>query len=74
MSKAVWMLLVLGAVVLIAGPAFAGGAQPAPAKEKNPVVVIETSVGDITVELDPAKAPITVENFLGYVKDALPVR
>jgi cyclophilin family peptidyl-prolyl cis-trans isomerase len=33
------------------------------------VVVIETSVGDITVELDAAKAPISVENFLGYVKD-----
>jgi peptidyl-prolyl cis-trans isomerase B (cyclophilin B) len=35
----------------------------------NPVVVIETSMGDITVELDKAKAPVSVENFLGYVKD-----
>lgn len=33
-----------------------------------PVVVIETSVGDITVELDRAKAPVSVENFLTYVK------
>jgi peptidyl-prolyl cis-trans isomerase B (cyclophilin B) len=42
-------------------------AQSAQTKEK-PVVVIETSVGDITVELYPDKAPLTVENFLGYVK------
>ena len=69
MSKAVWTSLVLGAVLMVAGPAFAQGAQPAPAKEKNPVVVIETSVGDITVELDQAKAPLSVANFLGYVKD-----
>ena len=41
---------------------------PAGAQSKNPVVVIATSVGDITVELDPAKAPLSVENFLAYVK------
>jgi cyclophilin family peptidyl-prolyl cis-trans isomerase len=34
----------------------------------NPIVVLETSKGDITIELLPDKAPITVENFLGYVK------
>ncbi len=32
-----------------------------------PTVKIETSKGDITVELDEAKAPATVENFLAYV-------
>lgn len=35
----------------------------------NPKVLIETNKGNITVELDAAKAPKTVENFLGYVKD-----
>jgi len=69
MSKAVWTMAVVGAVMMAAGPAFAQGAQPAPAAKEKPVVVIETSVGDITVELDAAKAPISVENFLGYVKD-----
>jgi cyclophilin family peptidyl-prolyl cis-trans isomerase len=34
---------------------------------KNPQVVLETSLGDITLELDPAKAPVTVKNFLSYV-------
>ena len=29
---------------------------------------IETSMGTITVELDDAKAPITVKNFIDYVK------
>jgi peptidyl-prolyl cis-trans isomerase B (cyclophilin B) len=33
------------------------------------IVVIETSQGNFEVELDAEKAPITVENFLGYVKD-----
>lgn len=30
-------------------------------------VVFATSMGDITIELNPDKAPITVENFLEYV-------
>jgi cyclophilin family peptidyl-prolyl cis-trans isomerase len=33
------------------------------------MVLIKTSKGDIKVELDEAKAPITVANFLGYVDD-----
>jgi len=32
-------------------------------------VRLATSAGDIVVELDPAKAPKSVENFLQYVKD-----
>ena len=33
----------------------------------KPVVLMKTSLGDITIELDPEKAPITVKNFLDYV-------
>ncbi len=33
-----------------------------------PKVRLATSMGDIVVQLDPAKAPRTVENFLTYVK------
>jgi peptidyl-prolyl cis-trans isomerase A (cyclophilin A) len=46
-------------------------AQAAPDAAKKgggkPVVILSTSQGDIKVELDSQKAPITVENFLGYV-------
>jgi cyclophilin family peptidyl-prolyl cis-trans isomerase len=34
----------------------------------NPTVEIKTNQGAIVVELDPAKAPKSVENFLQYVK------
>jgi peptidyl-prolyl cis-trans isomerase B (cyclophilin B) len=37
------------------------------AEAANPQVVIKTSKGDITVELYPDKAPLTVQNFLSYV-------
>ena len=35
--------------------------------QANPQVLIKTSKGEIVVELYPAKAPATVENFLTYV-------
>lgn len=38
-------------------------------EETNPRVVIETAQGNITVELFKDKAPITVRNFLSYVKE-----
>ncbi|MBU1359682.1 MAG: peptidyl-prolyl cis-trans isomerase [Gammaproteobacteria bacterium] len=34
-----------------------------------PRVNLSTSAGDIVIELDPDKAPKTVDNFLKYVKD-----
>ena len=36
---------------------------------KNPVVLIETSMGVIKAELWPDKAPLTVANFLRYADD-----
>jgi cyclophilin family peptidyl-prolyl cis-trans isomerase len=39
------------------------------ARAANPVVLIETSMGNIKVELFEDKAPITVKNFLQYVED-----
>lgn len=44
------------------------GATPAMAA-KNPVVVLDTSMGTIKVELYSDKAPITVKNFISYVED-----
>ena len=36
-------------------------------EQTNPRVLLSTSHGDITLELDAVKAPITSENFLAYV-------
>ena len=46
----------------------APAAPPAPAAG-NPVVVIDTSAGAITVELYKDRAPVSVANFLRYVAD-----
>ena len=57
MKKLLHAVLTLGVL--------AGSASAA----KNPVVIIETSLGNIKVELYEDKAPITVKNFLAYVDD-----
>jgi cyclophilin family peptidyl-prolyl cis-trans isomerase len=51
------LLLAMVAGVLLAAPIVA----------QAPRVTITTSLGSIVVELDQAKAPKTVENFLAYV-------
>jgi cyclophilin family peptidyl-prolyl cis-trans isomerase len=43
-------------------------AMAAPTGAANPQVTLETTHGTIVIELDAAKAPITVGNFLDYVK------
>lgn len=35
---------------------------------KNPVVVLDTSLGVIEIELDAARAPISTKNFVDYVE------
>jgi peptidyl-prolyl cis-trans isomerase A (cyclophilin A) len=58
-------LLVLFAQTPIAPPV----ASPTPAPPPmGPVVSIVTSLGEIRVALRPDKAPLTVDNFLKYVK------
>lgn len=48
---------------------FAIGAAPAGAAGKaDPVVKLETSMGDIVIRLNERKAPITCANFIQYVK------
>lgn len=36
---------------------------------KNPVVTLTTSMGNIRIELDAERAPLTTQNFLDYVND-----
>jgi cyclophilin family peptidyl-prolyl cis-trans isomerase len=49
-----------------APPLQAPAPGPAPG---NPVVVVSTSLGDITIELFKDLAPVSTENYLQYVKD-----
>ncbi len=42
--------------------------EPAAGQPANPKVLIETSKGNITIELFAGKAPASVENFLSHVK------
>lgn len=37
-------------------------------KDPNPMVILKTNLGDIELELDAEKAPLSVDNFLGYVE------
>jgi cyclophilin family peptidyl-prolyl cis-trans isomerase len=43
--------------------------DPSAAAEPNPRVRMVTNLGEMTIELEPQKAPETVENFLQYVSD-----
>jgi len=38
-------------------------------KTQNNIVKLQTSMGNIVIELDEQAAPVTVRNFLGYVED-----
>ncbi|HWE06675.1 MAG TPA: peptidylprolyl isomerase [Rhizomicrobium sp.] len=51
------------AAILVLGATGVGHAAPADQ------IVIDTSMGDITIALDRAHAPMTVDNFLRYVNE-----
>jgi cyclophilin family peptidyl-prolyl cis-trans isomerase len=58
------LFVLLGFLLQTPAPAAA-----APQSAGNPIVVIDTSEGPITVELYKDRAPVSVENFLQYVKE-----
>jgi peptidyl-prolyl cis-trans isomerase A (cyclophilin A) len=55
------MLSAVAMVCLMAGIACAEG-------KKDPVVMVETSLGNIKIELFEKEAPLSVKNFLDYTK------
>jgi cyclophilin family peptidyl-prolyl cis-trans isomerase len=63
-ERAMLSVKVIALCFVVLGMVAVNGARAA-----NPVVVMETSQGTIKIELFEDKAPITVKNFLGYVKD-----
>lgn len=64
------MAVLLAAALFSSDGASAAGKAPEEAKAPaaNPKVTLETSLGTIVLELDRKKAPVSVENFLGYVR------
>ena len=58
-SRTLAFLVICGLTAILAAP---------PAAAQNPVVVIETSLGSITAELDRRNAPVSVANFLAYAE------
>jgi cyclophilin family peptidyl-prolyl cis-trans isomerase len=45
-----------------------GQAPLQPVNPANPVVVVETTLGDIVIELRQDRAPVSVQNFLAYAR------
>jgi peptidyl-prolyl cis-trans isomerase A (cyclophilin A) len=62
-------ITLLSVVALGLGACLSLGAVAGQGSAQKPVVVLDTSLGAITLELYPDKAPITVENFLKYVDE-----
>lgn len=64
------MTLLTAALLLAQAAATPAPSPPAPSPPApaGPVVTLETSLGKIRIALDPEKAPITVANFLKYVR------
>jgi peptidyl-prolyl cis-trans isomerase A (cyclophilin A) len=63
------MLKTLLGTIAVVTVGLLGLSAAAKAADDKPVVVMETSAGTVTIELDPKTAPITVENFLKYVDE-----
>jgi cyclophilin family peptidyl-prolyl cis-trans isomerase len=56
-----------GTTASIDGGEPSGGMTKADFDDARPTVRLRTSLGEMTIELDPMNAPIAVDNFLGYV-------
>jgi cyclophilin family peptidyl-prolyl cis-trans isomerase len=62
-----WMLVL--SLLVSQTPISAAPPAPLTPAPGNPVAVISTSMGDITVELFKEQAPVSTENFLRYVQE-----
>lgn len=58
-----WMILACAVIALAAIDGEESGGNP-----QRPVVLLTTSRGDIRIELDPEKAPVSTKNYLDYVR------
>ena len=69
-QKLLPIAVVVAAILsLVLYPYFKGDKPMTETTAANPTVLIETTMGSITIELDMQNAPNTSENFLAYVDD-----
>lgn len=59
-----FVIALLGSAVAVAQSATTSDSTP-----EYPRLLMKTTMGDITLELDPERAPQTVSNFMAYVDD-----
>lgn len=59
--------LILAALAVFVGLAASSTAQQPAAKPAPVTVILHTTLGDIHIALDTARAPVTTKNFLQYV-------
>ncbi len=71
MKKTILPLMVVLAAILsmVLFPLFKGNQSMNEETAVNPQVLLETSMGNITIQLDTENAPTTSANFLAYVDD-----
>ncbi|RKY78623.1 peptidyl-prolyl cis-trans isomerase, partial [candidate division KSB1 bacterium] len=60
--------ILLSIVASIIGVIIAACNSASVNKKPAPVVVFQTTMGDIEIKLFPKDAPVSVENFLSYVR------
>jgi len=65
--RIVKILFLCFVLVLLAATGQTATPQPNPAQAKGDIVRLETSLGDIVIELDSAKALLSTVNFKNYV-------
>jgi len=63
------VVVVIAILSLVLFSTFKGEKSMNDEASSNPVVIIETTMGNITVELDAENAPNSTANFLAYVDD-----
>ena len=66
MTKVILPLALIAS--LLTASAFGAVAAAPDGDAGKPVVLLQTSMGDIKIQLDPQKAPLTVKNFLAYAQ------
>jgi len=64
-----WLSVLVISITLFSSQLSFGEPLEKKAATKNPVVVFSTTLGDMTIEMFPDKAPVTVKNFLAYVDE-----